>query len=380
MAGRAQLTMSNLSAADPSASMEQIIDSGGGIAFGVGLNVVSGAGVLLLTKYIYEVDGFRYIITLSAMHFFFTWGLTRVLASCKYFEPKPPNGGWSRVLPVALGSLVQVCFTNLSLVHNSVPFYQTARFLSIAVGALVQRSLYGTALPREMRVALSTIMLGALIATLADAQLNFSGTAYAAGAVVATVGSQILTNKRQKELGLDHMQLLYHASPIMAVGLACLAPVFDSMERLASFASGAALQEGRRLLTAPKLFRILLSCVLALVVNISNDAVVSKNSPLPAPVVSHGKAALLLLVSFPLFGISFLNMIGVAVAFGGAVSVTELRRMRQQRRAAAASMAHQPAAFNGVPRAAAPGSAPAPGTGTVPTTVPAPASAALPEP
>ena len=377
MTGRAQLTMSNLSAADPSASMEQIIDSGGGIAFGVGLNVLSGAGVLLLTKYIYEVDGFRYIITLSAMHFFFTWGLTRALASCKYFEPKPPNGGWSRLLPVALGSLVQVCFTNLSLVYNSIPFYQTGRFLSIAVGALVQRSLYGTALPREMRVAISTILLGALVATLTDSRLNVTGTMYAAGAVVATVGSQILTNKRQKELGLDHMQLLYHASPIMALGLACLAPVFDSMERLAAFASGEALQEGRRLLTAPKLFRILLSCVLALVVNISNDSFVSKNSPLPAPVVSHGKAALLLLVSLPLFGMSFRNMIGVALAFGGAVSVTELRRMRQQRRAAAASMAHQPGAFNGIPQAAA-GSAPAPDP--VSTTITTADPAAIPEP
>eukprot|EP00937_MAST-01D_sp_MAST-1D-sp2_P002712 g2712.t1 len=237
MAARASMAMANVALPEP----EEAFESRTAAIFGVGLNIVSGVCVVLLNKYIYQADGFTFMITLSALHFLFTWALTRALAACHYFEPKAPQGGFMKLLPVALGSLASVCFMNLNLAHNSVLFYQVIKLACVPVSALVQRSLYNTPLPRENRIASVIILVGAVLTALTDAHMNAMGTLYGLAAIASTVGAGILTNKRQKDLGLDHMQLLHHASPVIAVGFCLLAPVFDNMSHLASFASGDTL-------------------------------------------------------------------------------------------------------------------------------------------
>ena len=116
--------------------------------------------------------------------------------------------------------------------------------------------------------------------------------------VFATVIAQILTNKKQKDLQLNPMQLLYvvqdqavvfmflspwcryHASPLIFAGMVICIPIFDSMKELAEFCTGAHMSEDadQRMLTAPILGRILLSCFLALLVNISNYLLIGKST------------------------------------------------------------------------------------------------------
>jgi hypothetical protein len=59
---------------------------------GITINVCSVNGVVLLNKYIYDVDGFKFMITLTAIHFGFTALMTRFLLWADFFEFKEPEG------------------------------------------------------------------------------------------------------------------------------------------------------------------------------------------------------------------------------------------------------------------------------------------------
>jgi hypothetical protein len=65
------------------------------------------------------------------------------------------------------------------------------------------------------------------------------------------------------------LQLLYHTSPLITLGMIMLMPLFDDLTRLSTFemSSGVALRIG-------------ISCVLALAVNITNYLVLGKTDPL----------------------------------------------------------------------------------------------------
>lgn len=94
------------------------------VVSGIVVNVLSVVGVVILNKYITEVDGFNFMVFLSFLHFAFTTLGTRVMLKMDIFayQSAPLSG----VLPVAIGSLLSVAFMNLNLSHNSVGFYQVA--------------------------------------------------------------------------------------------------------------------------------------------------------------------------------------------------------------------------------------------------------------
>ena len=71
-------------------SLPKLLDNDKAVLLGVALNIISGVGVVLLNKYLYTVDGFRYMVTLSAIHFLITWGSTRALAAARAARSHAP--------------------------------------------------------------------------------------------------------------------------------------------------------------------------------------------------------------------------------------------------------------------------------------------------
>lgn len=98
------------------------------IVAGVIANILSVVGVVICNKYIIEIDGFKYSVFLSFLHFAFTSAGTRVLLYGNYF--KQNTAPISGILPVAIGSLLSVAFMNMNLAYNSVGFYQVKITLS----------------------------------------------------------------------------------------------------------------------------------------------------------------------------------------------------------------------------------------------------------
>ena len=108
------------------------------VAAGAVVNVVSTVSLVLLNKWIYEVDGFKFMITLSALHFGFTALMTNVLLVVGFFEDKEPQGGWRAVIPVAVGTAFSVGFMNLNLVGMADTFHAVV-FLGYPVFACACR-------------------------------------------------------------------------------------------------------------------------------------------------------------------------------------------------------------------------------------------------
>ncbi len=163
------------------------------------------------------------------------------------------------------------------------------------------------------------ITLGVGYATVYDLSLNTVGFAFATCAVVATAMAQIFTNTYQKSLDCNALQLLFHTSPYIALGMLIMCPMFDDIHALSKFQYSHAC-----------VARIALSCVFALGVNISNYLVLGKTSPLTYQVLGHMKTILILILGIVMFKkpLDVRNILGIAVAMVGVVAYTEVRRQQ----------------------------------------------------
>jgi len=286
-----------------------------GTLIGIVVNVISVVGVVLLNKSIASVSGFNFMICLSFFHFLFTMVGMKIMLRFNFFEFKA--AAYSNVLPVALGSVGSVAFMNLNLAYNSVGFYQISKLACIPVTIFIQFAWYGQVVPNNIKITLVPILIGMFFATVYDVQFNFIGSICAMIAVVFTALSQIFTNRYSKALNCDALQLLYHTSPIMTLAMFFMIPLLDDFQALQKFEWNVEV-----------IISILVSCVLALAVNISNYLVLSKTSPLTYQVLGHLKTILVIILGFVLFGnqLNFKNIFGITMALGGVIAYTEIKR------------------------------------------------------
>lgn len=287
------------------------------IIIGVISNILSVVGIVILNKYLTDVDNYKFMVFLSFLHFLFTSFGTRVLLFLRNFNYKDaPLGG---VLPVSVGSLLSVAFMNLNLANNSVGFYQLSKLACIPFTLFVQYVAYKQSVSRAVQLTLIPITFGVGYATIYDLDINLLGFVFAACAVAATSMAQIFTNTYQKSLDCDAMQLLYHTSPYIALGMIMMCPFFDDVKALIAFQY-----------TPGCVMRIGVSCVLALGVNISNYVVLGKTSPLTYQVLGHLKTILILVLGFTVFNrpVDSRNLTGIVVAMVGVVAYTEIRRQQ----------------------------------------------------
>jgi solute carrier family 35 protein E3 len=285
------------------------------IVLGVVGNIVSVVGIVITNKYITNVDGFDFMVFLSLLHFIFTTIGTRVLLGAGAFTYK--EASFQSVMPVAIGSLLSVAFMNLNLASNSVGFYQLSKLLCIPFTLMAQYILYKQRATRSVQMTLIPITIGVGIATVYDLDINLWGSVMAACAIASTSFAQIFTNTYQKSLGCDALQLLYHTSPWISLGMLILCPMFDDLEKLSKFQP-----------TFQCTMRILLSCAFALGVNISNYLVLGKTSPLTYQVLGHLKTVFILVLGFVMFNkpVDSRNLMGIVIAMVGVVAYTEVKR------------------------------------------------------
>lgn len=239
-------------------------------------NLATVVGVVIMNKYIQKEHGLNAMIFLSFCHFVVTAVGIRLLLCVGFFKYKAARA--RAVAPVALGSLGSVAFMNLNLAHNTVGFYQISKLACIPVTLALGYLVDGIIVPFRVKVTLLPLVFGMGFATVHDVEASFVGTAYAAAAVLCTVASQTFTSSLQRSLGCDSNQLLYHTSPLIAVGMLALCPIFDDLDALYAFEW-----------TYPVVRDVAISCFLALGVNITNYLVLGKTSPLTYQVIGHLK-------------------------------------------------------------------------------------------
>ena len=143
------------------------------------------------------------------------------------------------------------------------------------------------------------------------------GTVFAVLAVIFTSLAQIFTSSNQKELGCDALQLLYHTAPLIASGMFVMVPMLDDYQGLLNYEPNMAV-----------ITHIIISCVLALGVNISNYLVLGKTSPLTYQVLGHLKTIMILVLGFVVFHYESNQrvILGIVVALVGVIAYTEIKR------------------------------------------------------
>lgn len=290
-----------------------------GTLTGIFMNITSVVGIVLLNKQITNADGFGFSVFLSSLHFITTALATRLFLKLNMFTYK--ECPFFNVLVVASVNLGSVAFMNLSLMWNSVGFYQLSKLACVPVVLLGQVTIYDQMQSRKVLGTLVPLLIGVAIATVTDVQVNFLGTAYACCAVFFTACAHLFTSKFSKSLEADAMQLLYHTSPVVAAGMILLIPIFESPAEIAAFEW-----------TSGTLSRVLITCLLSVAVNVSNYMVLGKTSALTYQVLGHFKTMCILGIGITLFNneISLVNLGGIGLAMVGIIMYTEVKRRESE--------------------------------------------------
>eukprot|EP01084_Bolivina_argentea_P101223 181519_1 len=282
-------------------------------------NIISVVGIVVLNKHLSQKEGVTQVVLLSSFHFLFTMVGVRILLGLNFFEYKAAQ--MSKVVPVALGSISSVAFMNLNLKSNSVGFYQLSKLFCIPFAILLERCIYGKKVSKEVQLTLVPVILGVGIATVSDTSLNFIGTVYALLAVVCTTCAQVFTSRFQKELKCNGLQLLYHTSPLISIGMLLLSLTMEGIPGI-SFTFQP---------TIGAMYIIIISCAFALMVNVTNYVVLGKTDALTYQIVGHFKTICIIVLGYLLFNhrASVKNIAGIAIALLGVVGYTEVKRKQE---------------------------------------------------
>ncbi|KAL8215442.1 UNVERIFIED_CONTAM: hypothetical protein K2H54_000846 [Gekko kuhli] len=243
----------------------------GRLAAGLLANLVSSICIVFLNKWLYVRTGFPNM-SLTLVHFAVTWLGLYVCQALNIFAPKSLRP--RQVLPLALSFCGFVVFTNLSLQNNTIGTYQLAKAMTTPVIVLIQSLAYGKTFPARIKLTLMPITLGVFLNSYYDVKFNFLGIVFASLGVLVTALYQVWVGAKQHELQVNSMQLLYYQAPMSCGMLLCVVPFFEPM-----FGEGGFFGPW----TLSAVFMVLLSGIIAFMVNLSIYWIIGNTSPVTYP-------------------------------------------------------------------------------------------------
>lgn len=258
----------------------------GKTAAAMALNFLSSTGIVVTNKLAMDRYGFRFATTLTLFHFFATYVLLLLAAAVGVFEKK--------VLPLretaklAAGSMGFVVLTNLSLQHNSVGFYQVMKVMTTPTVVVIEALVYAKVLDWGLRAALVPVCLGVVATAATDFRLNAVGAAYAIAGVLVTSFYQIGAGTLQRSLDCSALQLQLYTAPLSAAFIIPFVPLFDDW-RPSSPKSIWEYEFG-----VGNLSVLVLTGVLAFLVNVSIFLVIGRSSAVSYNTLGHFKTCFIL--------------------------------------------------------------------------------------
>ncbi|KAM5562871.1 hypothetical protein ABKV19_017848 [Rosa sericea] len=202
---------------------------------------------------------------------------------------------------------------NLSLMLNSVGFYQISKLSMIPVVCVMEWIIHGKNFSREVKIAVAVVVIGVGICTVTDVKVNAKGFLCACVAILCTSLQQISIGSLQKKYSVGSFELLSKTAPIQAISLLILGPFIDY------FLTGKLLTDYK--MTSAAFAFILLSCSLAVFCNISQYLCIGRFSAVSFQVLGHMKTVCVLTLGWLLFdsALTFKNLMGMALAVVGMI-------------------------------------------------------------
>lgn len=255
------------------------------VTSGLLINLVSSIAIIQLNKYIYINYGYPNM-SLTCLHFISTFLGLSVLAKLGIFQIKRVS--IIKMLPMSVSFCGFVVLTNFSLQYNSIGTYQCLKALTTPIVVLI--SIYYNKVRYSLKVKLTVlpIIMGIYLNSMYD--IKFSNQGIFIGVVGALITSvyQILVGKKQKDLDLNALQLLFYQAPLSACLLLMVIPFFEPI-----FSEDGAYFFSR---TLNEVIVILLSCAMAFLVNLSIYMVIGSTSALTYNMVGYFKFILIIAV------------------------------------------------------------------------------------
>eukprot|EP00475_Leptophrys_vorax_P012853 TRINITY_DN19223_c0_g1_i1.p1 TRINITY_DN19223_c0_g1~~TRINITY_DN19223_c0_g1_i1.p1 ORF type:complete len:356 (+),score=40.86 TRINITY_DN19223_c0_g1_i1:151-1218(+) len=275
------------------------------------MNVVSSVGIIMVNKQVMSGYGFTYACTLTGLHFAVTALVGFASSGLGYLSKANSVPLWELLWFSAVAN-TSIVAMNLSLMLNTVGFYQIAKLSIIPTVCVFEALLHRKAYSAEVKAAVLVVMLGVGVCTVTDLTINAAGFVAATVAVVSTSLQQVFIGSLQTKYNIGSFDLLSQTAPIQAP-LVLLGPVIDyfltSRSILDFHVSSAAVGF------------ILLSCALAVFCNLSQYLCIGKFSATSFQVLGHMKTVLVLILGFLLFAspITVKNVLGMLMAVVGMV-------------------------------------------------------------
>ncbi|XP_038971957.1 UDP-rhamnose/UDP-galactose transporter 1 [Phoenix dactylifera] len=277
------------------------------------MNVVSSVGIIMANKQLMSPAGyaFSFATTLTGFHFGVT-AFVGFVSNATGFSSSKHVPLWE-LLWFSIVANTSITGMNLSLMLNSVGFYQISKLSMIPVVCVMEWILHSKHYSKEVKMAVVVVVVGVGVCTVTDVKVNAKGFLCACIAVLSTSLQQISIGSLQKKYSIGSFELLSKTAPIQALSLLFLGPFIDYYLNGKSlikynFSSGA-------------IFFILLSCVLAVFCNMSQYLCIGRFSATSFQVLGHMKTVCVLMLGWLLFDsqLTLKNIMGMVIAIVGMV-------------------------------------------------------------
>ncbi|KAI3825886.1 hypothetical protein L1987_07600 [Smallanthus sonchifolius] len=275
-------------------------------------NIVTSVGIIIINKALMATYGFTFATTLTGLHFVTTTLMTIVLRWLGYIQPS--HLPISDLLKFVLFANFSIVGMNVSLMWNSVGFYQIAKLSMIPVSCLLEVAFDKIRYSRDTKLSILTVLLGVAVCTVTDVSVNTKGFIAAVVAVWSTALQQYYVHHLQKQYKLSSFNLLGHTAPIQAGSLLLAGPFVDywlTNKRVDAFKYDAT-----------SLLFLFLSCSIAIGTNLSQFICIGRFTAVTFQVLGHMKTILVLTLGFIFFGREGLNLhvvLGMIIAILGMV-------------------------------------------------------------
>ncbi|KAH7510815.1 UDP-rhamnose/UDP-galactose transporter 1 isoform X1 [Ziziphus jujuba] len=296
--------------------MEQSEKKSGAAVSDVGawaMNVISSVGIIMANKQLMSSTGyaFSFATTLTGFHFAVT-ALVGLVSNATGYSASKHVPLWE-LLWFSVVANMSITGMNLSLMLNSVGFYQISKLSMIPVVCVMEWILHSKHYSREVKIAVVVVVIGVGVCTVTDVKVNLKGFICACLAVLSTSLQQITIGSLQKKYSIGSFELLSKTAPIQALSLLIFGPFIDY------YLNGKFITNYK--MSSGAIFFILLSCSLAVFCNVSQYLCIGRFSAVSFQVLGHMKTVCVLTLGWLLFDseLTFKNIMGMVIAVVGMV-------------------------------------------------------------
>ncbi|GLJ42144.1 hypothetical protein SUGI_0872750 [Cryptomeria japonica] len=276
------------------------------------MNVISSVGIIMVNKQVMSGYNFRFATTLTGLHFLVTALVGFISQTLGYSSSNKQIPFWELFWFSIVGNM-SIVGMNLSLMLNSVGFYQISKLSMIPVVCVMEWILHSKQYSKEVKTTVFLVIMGVAVCTVTDVKVNAKGFIAAIVAVFSSSLQQISIGSLHQKHNIGSFDLLSKTAPIQSALLLLPGPVIDYC------LNGYNLLEYKFSYGAT-LF-ITLSCGLAVFCNLSQYLCIGRFSAVSFQVLGHMKTVCVLILGWILFDseLTLKNLIGIAIAVGGMI-------------------------------------------------------------